>query len=201
MALPNATKTNYGNVDDITPTEQNNIGLNLISLGQKIQKVGDDVWVTTNADYNGANWVRLDVAKAATAVKIGINGSITFWKAAAGANPITWVSAPAMAFEQMGVNGSVTLTAVAQNTSRNAIITHGLGTDNVKVLWGLSASSLAQVIALWRRPDGLRGVMPFPGFVTWSDPSAPASGQVSFNVGNSNAAQDITINYSIVKES
>lgn len=90
MALPNPTVTNYGNVDDITPTEANNIGLNLISLGQKIQAVGDDVWVATNADYVAGQWVRLNVAKAASAVKHGIDGSITFYKVAAGANPIAW---------------------------------------------------------------------------------------------------------------
>lgn len=91
MPLPQPTKTNYGNVDSILPVEMNNIGLNLQALGEKVQKVGDDIWVTRNADYDPVVqvWNRIDITKNAGAIKL-VGGAVTFYYALAGANPIVW---------------------------------------------------------------------------------------------------------------
>lgn len=93
MPLPYPTKTNYGNVNTILPTEMNNIGLNLQSLGDKVHQIGDEVWVTKNADYDpvGGVWNRIDITKYSGAIRL-LGGIVTFYSAPPGANPINWFS-------------------------------------------------------------------------------------------------------------
>lgn len=294
MALPNPIIIDYGTVDDLTPTEANNIGKNLDALGQKIQKVGDDVWITTNADHDGANWNRLDIAKAATAQELGVDGSVTHYNVPAAANPITWVqrfkvdaagiiiagsvpdgilssnvamrnagndfsadqkikkSTPILKFEtptsdgygiriesspngtpeasyrynqnsdlfvlhddtnnvervswskstgkqtagevdlnRIGVVFTFTFTSLATNNSATVNISHGLGTDNVRMLMSVpEANSPFTVVA--KRPDDESVAMSFPGSTNTVSiavhPATPASGTISLRLRNETGA-------------
>lgn len=99
----------------------------------------------------------------------------------------------------VGINGSVTTGALGANTETSFTVTHGLGTDNVKIIvmaqgsvnvqdWGVSA----------RRPDG--ALIDFTGnLVNAGLPSLPLTGNVEFLVRNGAiGTQTVTVHYSII---
>lgn len=70
-----------------------------VQLGAKsfVTTIDDNLWLTVNAYYDGANWQRIDTTKAAHAINVqatdpipydGTTHGTIFWVAAAGANPI-----------------------------------------------------------------------------------------------------------------
>jgi len=63
-------------------------------LSRRFWRVDDQTWVTQNAVYTGAAWNREDIAKPAAAIRVDASSNqVDILFVAAGANPITWVSA------------------------------------------------------------------------------------------------------------
>ncbi len=58
----------------------------------RVQEVGTSTWITVNADFDGTNWNREDTAQPAQAVEINSAKEVKYYRAAAGANPITWTN-------------------------------------------------------------------------------------------------------------
>lgn len=122
----NPTKVDYVDGDAMTPTEANNIGYNLISLGQKILRVGDDTWILTNADYVAGHFVRLDPSKAAAAIRIalitsGTDAEIYFYESFVGSNPIVWNSARLLSDFVLGSTISLAALRKIEQTGSNLL--------------------------------------------------------------------------------
>jgi hypothetical protein len=58
----------------------------------RVQEAGDSTWLTVNASFDGTNWNRDDTAAAAQAIEITATKEVKYYRAAAGANPITWAN-------------------------------------------------------------------------------------------------------------
>jgi hypothetical protein len=56
----------------------------------RIQEVGTSTWITVNADFDGTNWNREDTTQPAQGIEINNNKEVKYYRAVAGANPITW---------------------------------------------------------------------------------------------------------------
>jgi len=74
-------------------------------VGQAVSSADGSLWLTTNASYDGANWVRDNTAAGATYAQLS-SGSFRVLNAPAAANPITW-SAPRL---EVTPTGTLTLT-------------------------------------------------------------------------------------------
>lgn len=63
------------------------------TTGWRVTQVNNDIYLTSNASYDGAAWQRDDVAVVAYSLVFDVaNDKIVFARAAAAANPITWVT-------------------------------------------------------------------------------------------------------------
>jgi hypothetical protein len=58
----------------------------------RVQEVGTSTWITVNADFDGTNWNREDTDQPAQAIEINSAKEVKYYRAAAGANPITWTN-------------------------------------------------------------------------------------------------------------
>jgi hypothetical protein len=58
----------------------------------RVQEVGTSTWITVNADFDGTNWNREDTTQPAQAIEINSTKEVKYYRAAAGANPITWTN-------------------------------------------------------------------------------------------------------------
>jgi hypothetical protein len=58
----------------------------------RVQEVGTSTWITVNADFDGTNWNREDTTQPAQGIEINNNKEVKYYRAAAGANPITWTN-------------------------------------------------------------------------------------------------------------
>lgn len=137
---------------------------------------------------NGTEFQIVNAAFSATIVGIDNTGKMT-----TGIVPLA----------RMGVSGTHTTASLGANLTEGFTITHGLGTDNVKILiMAVGDSVLDEWVVGARRPDGALVAVSGNGSVaTSAAPSLPSTGDVRFLVRNGpTGSQAITVKYSILRE-
>lgn len=103
------------------------------------------------------------------------------------------------------IHGSFTTNSTAANgQSTGATITHGLGTDNVKVIMMAKGDTTPNdFLVMARRPDGaIAGILAGRTDITQTNaPGLPSSGDVRFTVKNGpTGTQTMTVFYTIIAE-
>ena len=194
------------NVKTFLQTEHNTDGTHKNSLVMMLAGSQVVTGAKTFTDFTASG--NMTISGTMNSESLRINSGIGINMAAPAAGDIAVsgsMTSGTVALARVGVNGTLTFTSVsATSQGTEQAVTHGLGTDDVMVIfWGRGSVSSGAFNAKAIRPDlatfsivGTVGNTGIPGVTT------PSSGNVNFNVYNtSGSTQTITIEYTILRRS
>lgn len=186
-------------LDAATTVSCTNGSLNHIYL--KLTKDGGGNVTGATFEVNTTGVAPADSVKVRTATATG--GALIATTDARALNPIAFLDESPKVVR--AIHGSFTTNSTAANgQSTGATITHGLGTDNVKVIMMAKGDTTANdYLVMARRPDGaIAGIMAGRTDITQTLlPGVPASGDIRFTVKNGpTGTQTMTVFYTIYKE-
>lgn len=147
MADSRYTKNNASTGQVWSEAYADNLDDQLDILSKRVWYVDDQVWITSNAQYNGSAWERIDTAKPAWGICLDASSNLaTINLVAAGSNPI---AGPDMTVS-IDSSGNLTAPTVSGNLIATKFTTAAGDTVTAKsgTVSGTSASAGANVTAL-----------------------------------------------------